>query len=51
MIKELSYLRENVRLDLEKDGRLSATYQKIVLSKIDTAIRNIRKKELDGSTP
>jgi len=46
MIKELSYLREYVRLELELDCHFNDSIRRIVMKKMDTAIGNIMKGKL-----
>jgi hypothetical protein len=41
MIKELSYLRESVRIELDCDCRFSEPHKKAIMKIVDNGIRNI----------
>jgi len=46
MLKELSYLRESVRIEMMMDCRFSENYRNIVMEKLDDAIDHIKKGDL-----
>lgn len=48
MIKELSYLRDYVRIEMMLDCRFSESYRMAVLDKMDQGIANIEKGKIRG---